>query len=53
MYRLTQTDVEKFQALYKRYFDVDLSKDEARAKLTLLVLQMQRIYKPIPQRSKR
>lgn len=48
MYKLTQTDIEKFQALYMRCFGVDLSKDEARAKLFLLVLQVQRVYKPIP-----
>lgn len=47
MQEITQVDIKKFQALYKRHFDVVLSDDDARAQLALLILQIKLIYKPI------
>lgn len=47
MQKITQADIKKFQTLYKRHFDVVLSDDDARAQLTLLILQIKLIYKPI------
>lgn len=47
MQKITQADIKKFQTLYKRRFNVDLSSDDAREKLSLLLTQIRRIYKPI------
>lgn len=44
---LTNTDIEQFTAMYKLYFGIDLSKDEARHKLSMLVTQFDAVYKPI------
>ena len=44
---LTDTDIEKMQMLYKKHFGIELDKDEARMKLSLLVRQMELVYVPI------
>lgn len=44
---LTDTDIEKMQALYVKRFGIRLGKDEARKKLDLLVRQVQLTYRPI------
>jgi hypothetical protein len=51
MQKITQADIKKFQTLYKRHFDVVLSDDDARKELSMLLVQIQRIYKPIPRRT--
>ena len=47
MQKITQTDVRKFKALYMRYFEVELSDDDARLKLSLLITLVRRTYRPI------
>jgi hypothetical protein len=44
---LTDADIEKMQVLYKTHFGIELDKDEARTKLSLLVRQMELVYVPI------
>lgn len=44
---LTDKDIAKFQALYKEKFDIELDKQTARKKLSLLVRQMEVVYQPI------
>ncbi len=44
---LTDADIEKMQVLYKKHFGIELDKDEARMKLSLLVRQMELVYVPI------
>lgn len=44
---LTENDVKRYQAIYKSQFNVDLDDKVAYEKLTLLVVQMKAIYKPI------
>lgn len=44
---LTDTDIKKMQMLYKKHFGIELDKDEARMKLSMLVRQMELIYVPI------
>lgn len=45
--KLIDSDIKKFQSLYIKYFNQVLSKDEARAELSLLVRQMEIVYQPI------
>ena len=47
--KMFNSDIKKFQALYVKYFNKVLTEDEARAKLSLLVRQMEAIYRPITQ----
>jgi hypothetical protein len=47
--KLLDSDIKQFQSLYVKYFDQVLNEDEARAKLTLLVRQIEIIYQPITQ----
>ena len=44
---VTPTDVRKFQAVYTKTFGVDLKPFEAKAKLELLVRQMELVYPPL------
>ena len=44
---LLDTDIKKFQELYKARFGVDISKDEALAKGTQLLRLMELVYKPM------
>jgi len=46
---LTDTDLSKFQALYRRYFNMELDRDTAYRKLSALVRQMELVYQPITQ----
>ncbi len=46
-FNITDQDVKKFQALYKKHFDIELDSIEARRKCSLLVLQMHHVYRPI------
>ena len=45
--KLLDSDVTKFQALYRKYFSVDLDKNDARKSLALLVTQVEETYRPI------
>jgi len=47
---LTDNDVKKFQRLFSKQFGVNLSHDDAYRKLTMLVRQMELIFKPISQK---
>ena len=42
-------DVAEFQALYEAKFGIKLDYIEARAKLTLLVRQIEIVYQPVTQ----
>jgi hypothetical protein len=44
---LTDNDVIEFQKLFNKQFGVVLSQDTAYRKLTMLVRQIELIYKPI------
>lgn len=44
---LTDADIKKMQMLYKKHFGIELDKDEARMKLSLLVRQLELVYVPI------
>jgi hypothetical protein len=44
---ISDKDVQEFKDLYKKHFDIDLSDIDARQKCSLLVRQMQIIYRPI------
>lgn len=44
---LTDTDIKKMQGLYIKHFGIELDKDEARLKLSMLVRQMELVYVPI------
>ena len=44
---MTETDVTIFQELYLSHFGLKLERSEARSKLSLLVRQMQIVYRPI------
>jgi Flp pilus assembly protein TadG len=44
---LLDTDIKKFQELYKARFGMDISKDEALAKGTQLLRLMELVYKPM------
>ena len=44
---ITDDDVTEFQRLYKTRFGKDIDRQTARRQLTLLVRQMEIIYKPI------
>jgi hypothetical protein len=46
---LTDTDLSKFQALYRGYFNIELDRDTAYRKLSALVRQMELVYQPITQ----
>lgn len=46
--QLTQAQIRKFQAIYKEYFSVELSEDEAVEKGSQLVALLRKVYKPIP-----
>lgn len=46
---LTDTDLSKFQALYRSYFSMELDRDTAYRKLSALVRQMELVYQPITQ----
>ncbi len=43
----TEADIQEFQSLFLRRFGVKLGRDDAYAKLCLLVRQMELIYQPI------
>ena len=45
--KLVDKDITKFQGLYSKYFGISLTKDQARLKLTSLVMQMKNIYRPV------
>ena len=45
--KITRNDIIQFSILYKEYFDVMLTKEQAREKLSLLVEQMSHVYQPI------
>lgn len=45
---LTQAQIQKFQALYKEHFSVELSEDEAIEKGSALVMLLNRVYQPLP-----
>ena len=44
---VTPADVREFQRLYTKRFGVDISTNDARTKLELLVRQLELIYRPI------
>ena len=44
---LQTKDIEKFQQLYKKHFEEEISKEEAYEKGARLVQLMQIIYKPM------
>ncbi|HUD05394.1 MAG TPA: hypothetical protein VMR18_00520 [Candidatus Saccharimonadales bacterium] len=43
----TKHEIRDYQTIYRKYFDVVLSDDEAKTKLNILVRQMAVIYKPV------
>lgn len=45
--KITRNDIIEFSVLYKEYFNVMLTKEQAREKLSLLVEQMSHVYQPI------
>jgi len=45
--KILDSDIKKFKSLYLKYFNIELSDDEARKKLPLLVRQMEITYQPI------
>jgi hypothetical protein len=47
--QLTDKDLESFQALYKKHFNKDISRAEALAKGTQLLILMKAVYKPMTQ----
>jgi hypothetical protein len=47
--QLTDKDIESFQALYKKQFNKDISRAEALAKGTQLLILMKAVYKPMTQ----
>jgi len=44
---LSNSQIEKFQSLYKKRFGVDLTKEVACEKLAKLLRLMELVYKPI------
>jgi hypothetical protein len=44
---LTDKDIRRMQMLYWKHFGIELDKDEARMKLSLLVRQLELVYVPI------
>ena len=48
--QILDKDIIKFQALYLKRFDTELSEDRARDELELLVEQVRIVYRPITQR---
>jgi hypothetical protein len=44
---LEETDIKRFQKLYRLRFGVPIDHDNARKKLALLVEQMELIYQPV------
>lgn len=44
---LTPADIKKFQGLYIKHFNIELSDDDAREKMSALVRQVQIAYQPI------
>lgn len=44
---INEQDLSHFKALYSKHFHIYLSDEEAREKLTKLVLQLETIYRPI------
>ena len=47
--KITENDIKKFQKLYKKYYGIQLSNNDARIKLARLVHQVGLIYRPITQ----
>ncbi|MBP9818587.1 MAG: hypothetical protein KBC87_01320 [Candidatus Pacebacteria bacterium] len=47
--QLTDKDLESFQALYKKHFNKDISRQEALAKGTKLLTLMKAVYRPMTQ----
>jgi len=47
---LSDEQVEKFQALYKKHFGEELSKEEAYEKGAKLLRMVQLVYKPITEK---
>ncbi len=45
--KLTNSDIRQFQDLYAKHFGIELNKHEASLKLSLLVKQLEVIYRPI------
>lgn len=51
--QLSQSQIKKFQLLYREHFAVELSEDEARTKGLQLVRAVQRVYTKAPTLKKR
>ena len=46
---LTDLDIKEFKSLYRERFDIELNDSIARSKLSILIQQMQAVFKPITQ----
>jgi len=47
--RFLESDIREFQKLYKKYFDVATSKEDAYKQLSEFVHMMELVYQPISQ----
>jgi urease accessory protein UreF len=47
--QLTDKDIENFQALYKKHFNKEISRQEALDKGTKLLTLMKAVYRPMTQ----
>lgn len=45
--QLTEADIDQFRDIYHAHFGVELTTDEARHQLALLVRQLEIVYRPI------
>ena len=45
--KLLNKDLKEYQRLCKKYFDESVTENEAREQLTLLVRQMEIVYRPV------
>ncbi len=45
--QLTEADIDQFRDIYHAHFGVELTIDEARHQLALLVRQLEIVYRPI------
>lgn len=43
---LTDTDIQEFQAMYRKHFDIDLNDDEARQMGEELIRLVRVVYEP-------
>lgn len=48
---LTNQDIQNFQAIYKKNFGKEISKEEAYEQGIKLITLMKNIYKPIPKQT--